>query len=431
MPATNRDTWLRLLHWDKGQTESERLAADILEIEGFRSIDPAHPLGGPDGLKDMVLRKDGRRWIAAAYFPHGQKTFAEMQRKFIDDFKGVAANNAEGFAFVTNQELTLGERAALEDHAGNTPCEIYHLERLRGILDSLRGVRTRERYLDIPASHADVLAAVGQLEQLSQIVAATAATALTVELRRRVTLDLSVTDEYTFAELAHLAKEQGKSEMHRAYVIDQHLLPAFANPEHPVPPIIFLDGFPEDIANCYRVAHEVAMMLFFLQRCIGLSHMELLSRSEREQIVRVVERLWRCTIRFRPLVSRCQSTLLMVGANRVTSACAHLAVYMCASHFLQEVLQASEQTGYTSASQALGEANEDYPLPYNSEQLVEKWPDVVRSLRDNTTVYEGFRLLSDAFYDLAAEAVRAVRYEQGLPIIPAWLRMPGAADARG
>lgn len=41
-----RETWFRLLEWDKGQTPAERLAAIILTNEGFRNIDPSHPLGG-------------------------------------------------------------------------------------------------------------------------------------------------------------------------------------------------------------------------------------------------------------------------------------------------------------------------------------------------------------------------------------------------
>ena len=50
-----RETFNRLLNWDRGQAPSERLAAIILSNEGFMGIDPSHPLGGKDGLKDMTL----------------------------------------------------------------------------------------------------------------------------------------------------------------------------------------------------------------------------------------------------------------------------------------------------------------------------------------------------------------------------------------
>jgi hypothetical protein len=46
-------TWRLLLDWGKGPTDGERFSADLLSLEGFRSIDPSHPLGGPDSLKDL------------------------------------------------------------------------------------------------------------------------------------------------------------------------------------------------------------------------------------------------------------------------------------------------------------------------------------------------------------------------------------------
>lgn len=59
-----RETWHRLLEWDKGQTPAERLAAIILNSEGFRNIDPSHPLGGRDGLKGYgtVLPSEKMDW---------------------------------------------------------------------------------------------------------------------------------------------------------------------------------------------------------------------------------------------------------------------------------------------------------------------------------------------------------------------------------
>ena len=66
-----RETWHRLREWDKGQSESERLAARLLPLEGFVRIDPSHPLGGPDGGKDIVCKRDAKTWIVAAYSPRG------------------------------------------------------------------------------------------------------------------------------------------------------------------------------------------------------------------------------------------------------------------------------------------------------------------------------------------------------------------------
>ena len=52
------ETWYRLREWTKGQAPAERLGGNILYSEGFVSIDPSHPLGGPDGIKDLKCIKD-------------------------------------------------------------------------------------------------------------------------------------------------------------------------------------------------------------------------------------------------------------------------------------------------------------------------------------------------------------------------------------
>ena len=131
-----RETWFRLLEWDKGQTPAERLAAIILTNEGFRNIDPSHPLGGKDGLKDMVISYNGARWIGAVYFPRGQQDFSEIKNKFIHDLDGVKKNGANGIAFVTNQELRLAERKDLSEIDANVDVQIYHLERIASLLNS-------------------------------------------------------------------------------------------------------------------------------------------------------------------------------------------------------------------------------------------------------------------------------------------------------
>jgi hypothetical protein len=80
-----RETWKRLLEWDRGQADAERLAAHVLRFEGFTGIDPAHPLGGPDGLKDVVCQRAGKRWIGAAYFPRGQQSISAIREKVLHD----------------------------------------------------------------------------------------------------------------------------------------------------------------------------------------------------------------------------------------------------------------------------------------------------------------------------------------------------------
>jgi hypothetical protein len=142
------ETWHRLLEWTNGQGPSERFAAQVLLHEGFTGVDPSHPLGGKDGGKDAVCLKDGRRWVMGVYFPRGQQEFEAIKTKFSSDIHAARENNAEGFAFVTNQELRLAARSALSaawpDHI-----EIYHLERLTAILDSPDMQIVRKQFLGI------------------------------------------------------------------------------------------------------------------------------------------------------------------------------------------------------------------------------------------------------------------------------------------
>ena len=88
---TNRwdETWHRLRDWTNGQAPSERLAAQILLDAGYHGLDPSHPLGGKDGGKDAICLKDEALWVLAAYFPRGQKEFAEIRTKFEGDLAGV------------------------------------------------------------------------------------------------------------------------------------------------------------------------------------------------------------------------------------------------------------------------------------------------------------------------------------------------------
>ena len=91
---------------DRGQAPSERLAAIILSNEGFMGIDPSHPLGGKDGLKDMTLSFEGKRWIGAVYFPRGQQTFTVIKDKFIHDLDGVKNQWCKGPGFCNKSRIT-------------------------------------------------------------------------------------------------------------------------------------------------------------------------------------------------------------------------------------------------------------------------------------------------------------------------------------
>lgn len=152
-----RETFYRLLNWDKGQAPSERLAAVILSKEGFNSVDPSHPLGGKDGLKDMTLSCEGKRWIGAVFFPRGQQAFSEIKKKFLHDLSGVSENKAQGLAFVTNQELRIGERKELCELGNDIDVQIYHLERIASLLNTPSFYGIRMEFLDIEMTKEEQL----------------------------------------------------------------------------------------------------------------------------------------------------------------------------------------------------------------------------------------------------------------------------------
>jgi hypothetical protein len=155
------ETWHRLLEWTNGQGPSERLAAQVLLNEGFEGLDPSHPLGGKDGAKDAVCRKAGKRWVMGVHFPRGQQAFKDIEDKFRADVEGAHKNQADGLAFVTNQELRLAERQTLNS-AWPERVELYHLERLTTILDSPAMAGVRKQFLGIDYDEASTLVLGGQ-----------------------------------------------------------------------------------------------------------------------------------------------------------------------------------------------------------------------------------------------------------------------------
>lgn len=163
--VNGEETWHRLQGWTKGSTPAERLAAHILAADGYTDIDPSHPLGGPDGARDIVCTRRGHRWIAAVYFPQGQHPFGETKRKFAHDASGVARHKAIGIAFVTNQQLSLKEREVLGGLLPRNKVEIYHVDRIAHMLDRPENYGIRQEFLDIEMTKEESVAQYAQLAQ--------------------------------------------------------------------------------------------------------------------------------------------------------------------------------------------------------------------------------------------------------------------------
>lgn len=150
-------TTILLSSWEKGSGDAERLCADLLRIEAFEDVDPQHPLGGPDGGKDILCTKDGNTFVAAVYFPRNPMAMSAIGKKFADDLAASIKHERSGFIFLTNQALTAGERNDLERIAAGKGkrCLIYHRERLRVMLDSPAGYGLRLRHLHVPMSNEE------------------------------------------------------------------------------------------------------------------------------------------------------------------------------------------------------------------------------------------------------------------------------------
>jgi len=162
------DTELKLLHWRDGQTKAERLCAGILLLESFSGVDPQCPLGGPDGIKDVICEKNNWKYIGAAYFAVSEKTFIDIKKKFEGDLLGVNKNDVDGIIFLTNQKLSPGERKTLITlaEAKDAKAIIYHRERIRVILDNPQGFAHRLEYLGIDMSREEQLSFFSQWDNI-------------------------------------------------------------------------------------------------------------------------------------------------------------------------------------------------------------------------------------------------------------------------
>lgn len=155
-------TETELAAWRWGSTQAERLAAAILSIEGYQRIAPQAPLGGPDDRKDILAERDTHTALAAVYFPGSPQPFSDVKAKYKHDREGVNRHSRDRFVFLTNQNLTLGQRAELMGE--HTTDEIYELQRLTTLLDSPRGYGLRLGHLRIAMTPEDQIAFFDTLE---------------------------------------------------------------------------------------------------------------------------------------------------------------------------------------------------------------------------------------------------------------------------
>jgi hypothetical protein len=145
------ETQKRLLDWGYQQLSSERLAEQILDPEGYKDIDPSHPLGGPHGCRDGECTRDSEKGVWAVHFPRGQQKLKDIGDKLAADIDAARKHNPRFLVFVTNQEIRLAEHARLRSLGGDIRIDLFHLERVAGILDRPYMGPVREQFLRIPA----------------------------------------------------------------------------------------------------------------------------------------------------------------------------------------------------------------------------------------------------------------------------------------
>lgn len=150
---------------DTNQLHRERMALAVLALDRrFSDVRPRHPSGGPDGGRDIEALFEGRLAFGAVGFVNGANDSPEHKRsasvKFRDDLSKAmeATPRPYAFAFLTNVNLTIAEKAALTADArekGVGYCDILDRERIRIALDSADGFGIRQQYLQIPMTDGE------------------------------------------------------------------------------------------------------------------------------------------------------------------------------------------------------------------------------------------------------------------------------------
>jgi hypothetical protein len=161
------ETDLRLRSWlDSNQRDREQMCRSILALDPhYTDVRPRHPLGGPDGGRDIEAVLDSNTiTYGAVGFQNNANDADEQKRKIRAKFQSdlnaalAAKPDLKAFVFLTNLHLTMGEQSGMKDEArikGVTHCEIVDRERLRIELDAPGGFFIRFQYLAIPLSEAE------------------------------------------------------------------------------------------------------------------------------------------------------------------------------------------------------------------------------------------------------------------------------------
>lgn len=151
---------------DTNQLAREQMCLAVLATDRrFSEVRPRHPRGGRDGARDIqaVFQKDQLAFAAVGFLIQANDSTEQKKRirkKFSEDLDNAIATelNPKVFVFMTNINLTIGEKEALIKRAkvkGIALCDIFDRERIRIELDGVDGFAIRYQYLNLPLSDAE------------------------------------------------------------------------------------------------------------------------------------------------------------------------------------------------------------------------------------------------------------------------------------
>jgi hypothetical protein len=151
---------------DTNQMHREQMCLAVVAIDQrFSDVRHRHPRGGPDGARDIEAMFNGVQRVFGAVGFVNQAADSEehkkrAMKKFSEDLREALKQEPrpEVFVFLTNVNLTIGEKEGLVQEAkekGLAHAEVFDRERIRIALDSADGFSIRFQYLDIPLSEAE------------------------------------------------------------------------------------------------------------------------------------------------------------------------------------------------------------------------------------------------------------------------------------
>lgn len=179
------ETDIRLRSWlDANQRDREQMCRSLMALDPhYSDVKPRHPMGGPDGGRDIEAIFDSDRVAYGAVgFQNSANDSDEQKRrigtKFSDDLASAlsAKPDLKAFVFLTNLRFTMGELSEMKDEAhrrGIEHCDVLDRERLRIQLDSPSGFFIRFQHLGIPLSEAEQASFLAQYGDRIQDVVST------------------------------------------------------------------------------------------------------------------------------------------------------------------------------------------------------------------------------------------------------------------